>query len=235
MTIAKSNAEISSRPAISISVGLILLYWAVLSAQQLWLHPIPTSIQYLLFRKSIEAVITFFVVWWFLRKSYQEVTDLGFQLGGLRGVFIYGVLIPVGLFLLINVVLGSVLSAFMHAETSSVVRALFRDRSEAPYWILTAIIGGGFAEELQRAFILTRFEQRFGRWGLAVAVVIDSVVFGLRHSYQGANGAILAGITGLISALIFLRRRQVVDAMVVHTSYDFIGIAVAYALYGSKV
>lgn len=68
-----------------------------------------------------------------------------------------------------------------------------------------------------------------------VALVIDSVVFGLRHSYQGVNGATQAGLTGLAFALIFLRRRRVVDAMVAHASFDLMGIAAAYALYGPKV
>jgi len=235
MNSTKENTVVRSRRAIYISFALILLYWAVLTAQQLLLRPIPSSIPELLLRKSLEAGITFFAVWLLLRKSNQTLTDLGFRLDGFRGILIYGVLLPVGLFLITNVVLNSFLSALTNAGTASAVRALFRDPREAPYWILTAIIGGGFAEELQRAFVLTRFEQLFGRRGLAVAVVVDSVVFGLRHLYQGGTGAISAGFTGLIFALIFLRRRQVVDAMVSHAGYDLLGIVVAYALYGSRV
>ena len=216
------------------SVALILLSWAGYTARQLLFRPVPSSLPDLLIRKCVETGIVFLVVWFLLRQSDQTLSSLGFSLGGFRGIFIYGVCLPIGLFLIANVVLNSFLSALMGARTASVVRALFRDPHDAPYWILTAIIGGGFGEELQRAFVLTRFEQLFGRRGLVAAAVVDSVVFGLRHMYQGGAGAILAGFTGLVFALIFLRRRRVVDAMVSHAGFDLLGIAAAYILYGSS-
>src|SRR5262245_30945403 len=66
------------------------------------------------------------------------------------------------------------------------------------------VVGGGFNEELVRAFILTRFEQAFGQWGLALAIVVDSIEFGIGHLYQGIAGAAVTGLTGLLYALIFL-------------------------------
>ena len=111
---------------------------------------------------------------------------------------------------------------------------MFQDYGEAPWWILTAIVGGGFAEGLLRAFVLTRFDRLLGRAGLVAAVVVDSAVFGLGHLYQGPGGAVSAGITGLLFALIFLRRRRATDSMAAHALFDLLGIAVAYALYGPK-
>lgn len=222
-----------SRRALLISVAVIVVYWAASAAQQLLLHSSPSSIQTLLLRKCLEVGITLLLVWLLLRASDHRLTDLGFSPGGPREMLVSVILLPAGLFLLINVVLSSALSVVMHAGTASVVKDLFRDPREAPWWILTAIIGGGFGEELQRAFVLTRFEKAFGRGGLVAAVVVDSVVFGMKHLYQGGSGAISAGISGVAFALIFLRRRQVVDAMVVHAVYDLIGVAAAYALYGS--
>jgi membrane protease YdiL (CAAX protease family) len=93
------------------------------------------------------------------------------------------------------------------------------------------VVGGGFTEELQRAFVLTRFERAFGKAGLVVALLIDSDCFGVGHLYQGYSGAVSAGITGLLLGLVFLHRRRVADAMVAHAGYDLIGVAAAYALY----
>ncbi len=36
-------------------------------------------------------------------------------------------------------------------------------------------------------------------------------------------------------AFIYLRRRRVMDAMLVHAAFDLLGIAAAYALYGRGV
>ena len=98
-------------------------------------------------------------------------------------------------------------------------------------WIFSAIVGGGFAEELWRAFVLTRFDALFGRKGVVFALIADSLVFGLGHLYQGPASALTTVFTGALLALIFLWKRRVIDAMVVHALFDLAGIAVAYALY----
>ena len=59
--------------------------------------------------------------------------------------------------------------------------ALFRDTREAPLRVYYAVVGGGSNEELVRAFILTREELAFRRWGLALAVAVDSVEYGTGH------------------------------------------------------
>src|SRR5262249_51644010 len=102
-----------------------------------------------------------------------------------------------------------------------------------PMWFASAIVGGGYGEELGRAFVLTRFEKAFGRPGLVIALVVDTIVFGIGHLYQGPSSAIIAGCSGLALAFIFLWRRRVIDAMAVHALFDLMGIAVAFAVYGS--
>ena len=101
-------------------------------------------------------------------------------------------------------------------------------------WIFLAVVGGGFTEELIRAFILTRFERALGLIGLAVAVAVDSIVFGVGHLYQGVTGAGSIGVTGVLFALIFLKRRRVADSMVVHAVFDLFGILLAYLLYAAR-
>jgi membrane protease YdiL (CAAX protease family) len=59
------------------------------------------------------------------------------------------------------------------------VGQLFQHRSDWPYWLFAAIIGGGLTEEIERAFILTRLEGVFGRRALPLAIALDVVIFGL--------------------------------------------------------
>ena len=89
---------------------------------------------------------------------------------------------------------------------------------KAAIFIVVVILAGGIREELQRAFILHRFEQRLG--GAYVGLAIFSVAFGLLHLEQGFDVAIAVGTLGLLWGLIYLRRRSVVAPMVSHAGFD---------------
>jgi membrane protease YdiL (CAAX protease family) len=54
-------------------------------------------------------------------------------------------------------------------------------------WLPIGVIGGGIVEELERAFVLTRFELWMGKNGLYVALVLSSIVFGVAHLYQSTG------------------------------------------------
>jgi membrane protease YdiL (CAAX protease family) len=59
---------------------------------------------------------------------------------------------------------------------------------------VVGILAGGVREELQRAFMLRRFEY-FG--GDKVGVVVLSIAFGLGHVVQGWDAAVTTGALGL--------------------------------------
>jgi membrane protease YdiL (CAAX protease family) len=221
-----------SRRVLWVSIAVIVTYWAVSAARHLMgSNPMPESVIAIALRVSIRAAIVLGVVWFLLRRNGERLADLGLELDlSMRGIVTL-VLASAGMFFVANVVLGGVFSAVWGSGGPPPIQTLFRDPRDAPAWIFSAIVGGGFAEELERAFILTRFEKAFGRSGLVVAVIADSAVFGLGHLYQGRGSAMSSGCTGLMLALIFLRRRRVADAMVVHALFDLFGIAAAYALY----
>jgi GrpB-like predicted nucleotidyltransferase (UPF0157 family)/membrane protease YdiL (CAAX protease family) len=220
--------------ALLVSCGVILGSWAQVVVRQVVGVHAPASVQELALRVAVQSAITIVLIWLLLRTTRESFADLGLETRGLGGVLGRAILPTLGLFVLANVVLNSVLAAVMHGEAVSPIRGLFRDPREAPYWVFAALVGGGFTEELKRTFVLTRFEKAFGRTGLVMALVVDTAVFGLGHLYQGRAGAISAGFTGLVFALIFLRRRRVVDAMAVHAGFDLLGVAAGYALYATR-
>jgi membrane protease YdiL (CAAX protease family) len=218
-----------------LSVLLIVAYWVVSSARLLSAAAqpdFPDSVRVLALYAGVRAVVVLALVWALLHASGERLADLGLGRRDVRRALLRGLLLAVGIFLLMNVVLGALRSAFGGGGgTAPAVIALFRDPREAPYWVFAAVVGGGFTEELQRAFVLTRFERAFGKAGLVVALLIDSACFGVGHLYQGHSGAVDTGVTGLLFGLVFLHRRRVADAMVAHAGYDLIGVAAAYALY----
>jgi uncharacterized protein len=83
---------------------------------------------------------------------------------------------------------------------------------------IIAIIAGGIREELQRAFLLVRFEQHLG--GAAFGVVFLSAAFGLGHYPQGWDAVIATGVLGAIWAIVYLRRRSSIAPIVSHAGFN---------------
>ena len=89
---------------------------------------------------------------------------------------------------------------------------------EAAMLTAVAIVGGGVREELQRAFLLDRFERYLGP--ARVGVVVLSVAFGLGHLMQGQDAAVATGAMGAFWAVVYLRRRSSVAPMVSHALFN---------------
>jgi membrane protease YdiL (CAAX protease family) len=85
-----------------------------------------------------------------------------------------------------------------------------------------AILAGGVREELQRAFLLNRFEQHLG--GPVIGVVLISIGFGLGHLVQGWDAVLTTGTMGLFWAVVYLRRRSSVSPIVSHAGFNALGI-----------
>lgn len=99
--------------------------------------------------------------------------------------------------------------------------------AQVAIFALVAVVAGGLREELQRAFILRRFEQHLG--GGWVGLVIFSTAFGLGHALQGWDTAIVTGLLGAAWGAIYLRRRSAVASMVSHAGFNLLQIALAMA------
>jgi membrane protease YdiL (CAAX protease family) len=90
--------------------------------------------------------------------------------------------------------------------------------------ILSSLYVGGLKEELQRAFVLTRFEENLG--GVAVGLGLWSLFFAFGHVIQGLDNAVAAGVLGLLFGVLFIRRRSVTGPIVAHASYDILTLLV---------
>ena len=222
------------RRALGFSLAVILGWWTFAVARQVVVAPSPGSVGEILAAVAVKAVLFTLVIAGLMHAAGERIGDLGLRPPSLREALLVGVPLTLALFVVTNVVLNTALSALLGGGSSRSIAHLFREPAQAPLWVLAAVIGGGWAEELERAFILTRFERRFGRAGLVTGIVLSTLVFGIGHLYQGPAGAISAGFTGLVFALVFLRRRRVMDAMLLHAAFDLLGIAAAYALYATR-
>jgi membrane protease YdiL (CAAX protease family) len=98
-------------------------------------------------------------------------------------------------------------------------------------FIFSALIAGGIKEELQRAFILTRFGRYLG--GAVLGLVLWSLAFGAGHYVQGAQGVTVAAIYGLVFGLIYLMSGSLIAPIVAHGTYDTLAL-LAYWFFSGR-
>lgn len=140
-------------------------------------------------------------------------------------------LIPV-VFLLVVVILNSLMAVapWLHNVPDNPLERMAGTASNAALLAVVAILAGGVREELQRAFLLRRFENHLG--GAAVGVIVLSVAFGLGHLLQGWDAAITTGVLGAFWAVLYLRRRSSVAPVVSHAGFNSLEV-LRVALMGS--
>ena len=110
----------------------------------------------------------------------------------------------------------------LHNVERNPLQELMQSPLNASLFILVALVAGGLREEVQRAFLLHRFEAWLG--GGAVGVVVTSVAFGAGHLIQGVDAAVATGLLGAFWGSIYLRRRSMVAPLVSHSGFDVIQI-----------
>jgi len=133
-------------------------------------------------------------------------------------------LVPVAV-LMVGVLLGSIraFAPWLHNVPDNPLEALAtRGASGAALFGVVAIVAGGIREELQRAFLLQRFERDLG--GATVGVIVLSTAFGLGHALQGWDAAIATGTLGAFWALVYLRRRSSISSIVSHAGFNSIEV-----------
>ena len=99
-------------------------------------------------------------------------------------------------FMLAVVVLSTARLVFpsLHNVKENPLQDLIQTPTQALILAIVATIGGGLREEIQRAFILHRFEQHLG--GAHVGSILYSLVFGLGHSLQGWDAVLTTAMLG---------------------------------------
>jgi membrane protease YdiL (CAAX protease family) len=102
------------------------------------------------------------------------------------------------------------------------LRDLLRSPRDAWLFAFVLLAAGGVREEIQRAFLLHRFDVWLG--GPLVGIVVTSVGFGAGHLLQGADAAITTGVLGAFWAIVYLRRRSCIAPMVSHAGFDIVQV-----------
>jgi membrane protease YdiL (CAAX protease family) len=110
----------------------------------------------------------------------------------------------------------------LHTVPENPLQPLLQSKRNAVLLALVVIVAGGVREEIQRAFLLHRFERWLG--GGPFGVVVTSVAFGAGHLYQGVDAVIATGLLGAFWGVVYLRRRSMIAPMISHAGFDLLQI-----------
>jgi membrane protease YdiL (CAAX protease family) len=111
----------------------------------------------------------------------------------------------------------------LHTVDKNPLQDLLRSPRDAWLFAFVVVVAGGVREEIQRAFLIHRFDVWLG--GGATGVIVTSTAFGAGHLIQGLDAAIATGLLGAVWGVVYLRRRSCVAPMVSHSGFDLLQIA----------
>ena len=185
------------------------------------------SLAYIVLLSLTDAAVLIALVFYFLRLHDERpnAVFLGGRAVG-REIRLGLVLIP----FVVIVTLGALtavnaIAPWLRNVPDNPLEALIRSPMNVALFILVAIVAGGLREEIQRAFILRRFEQHLGGGWLGLALF--SVAFGLGHQIQGWDAAIVTGLLGAFWGALYLVRGSAVAAMISHAGFNLVEILLA--------
>jgi membrane protease YdiL (CAAX protease family) len=139
------------------------------------------------------------------------------------------VLIGVGVFIPFTFSAGLVEKALLAAGFSSpsVPLPSFLEARDVSQFLLAGVLVVIVAlteESVFRGYLILRFKTITG--SPTIAVILSAAIFSLGHGYEGSAGVITVGFMGIAFALVYLWRRSLTAAVVMHFLQDFIGIVI---------
>lgn len=181
-----------------------------------------------------DTLLIALIAWTLLRGNGESPREvfLGVRPPGREAWF--GLLITGPLVIGVALVLLALRWAYppLHNVPDNPMAGMLHTRWGAALFLVVALVGGGVREELQRAFLLVRFERYLG--GPLVGLLVTSVAFGAGHAIQGWDAAVATGLLGLTWGWVYLRRRSAVGPMVSHAGFNGLEV-IQFLLAGAGV
>ncbi|MEN8376852.1 MAG: CPBP family intramembrane glutamic endopeptidase [Gemmatimonadota bacterium] len=110
--------------------------------------------------------------------------------------------------------------AFGHREGALSMFLLPRSGTERLHYAWLSLTAGFTEEVVFRGFLVRAVEDASG--SALTGVAVAAVAFGLAHRYQGASGAVRAGVLGAILSAPLLVIGSIVPAIIAHSALDLL-------------
>jgi uncharacterized protein len=180
----------------------------------------------------LDAAVLVGLIFWLLYLHGEHPRDMFLGKRAVRQEALLGVPLTVVVLGLVFVVLSLAqrFAPWLHNVPQNPLEQLIRSPRDAIVFAAVATVGGGLREEIQRAFILNRFDQHLG--GAWVGIVVFSALFGAGHVIQGWDAAVTTAALGAFWGLVYLARGSIVAPVVSHSGFNAAEI-VRYLMLGS--
>jgi membrane protease YdiL (CAAX protease family) len=183
------------------------------------------NVSYVVGISLVDSVLLIGLILLFLRAHGERPRDVLIGHRPVSGEFLRGIsltFVAIGIAVAVLLTIQK-LAPGLHTVETNPLQSLLNSPRDVWLFALVVLVAGGVREEMQRAFLLHRFEQYLG--GGRVGVIVTSVAFGAGHLIQGADAAIATGLLGAFWGVVYLRRRSILAPMVSHSLFDLIQIA----------
>ena len=199
--------------AIGIAVGMLL------QARGSSPTPIGSRVPLYCALIAVELALVWFVAIGIHAKGYKLVDLWGHRWRTLcRGII--DVLLAIGTAALLR--LASPLLFYLFGRWPSNTGSLLpKSASESFVWIAVSLCAGICEELVYRGYLQRQL------WNLTsslpAALILQSVIFGCGHIYQGWRPALVTAIYGLVFGLVAAWRRSIIPGALAHAIVDVIG------------
>ncbi len=219
-------AEVTLCSGFPTQLGLILVFTLLGAAQTDASGQL--SLAYIVALSLADAALILTLVWLLLRAHGEQPVDVFIGTRSFKREAWLGLTLVPAAFIITAVAFGIMLqfAPSLRNVPENPLETLIQSPVAAVWFGVVAVIAGGLREEVQRAFILRRFERYLG--GAVTGLVIFSVAFGLGHLMQGRDAAIVTGLLGAFWGLVYLTRRSIVAPVVCHGIFNLVEIVIAY-------
>jgi membrane protease YdiL (CAAX protease family) len=182
------------------------------------------SLRYIVSLSLVDTALLVGLICLFVRSHDERVKDVLLGTRRIAREVELGIPLTIGALVLALLAIAVIrlLVPSLHNLPSNPLEDLIRRPRDLWIFALVVVLAGGVREEIQRAFILHRFDVWLG--GPIVGLLVSSVAFGLGHGLQGNDVAVATGLLGLYWGIVYIRRRSCVAPMVSHAGFNLIEV-----------
>jgi membrane protease YdiL (CAAX protease family) len=173
----------------------------------------------------LDTVLVVGLIVFFLRARRESIREQLFAAPRPWREVVYGLaLVPASFLLVVFIlVLLQIVAPSLRNVPHNPLADLAKTRTQAAVFAFVVMVAGGVREEIQRGFVLRRFEQYLG--GGALGLVLFSAAFGLGHLEQGHDVSLATAVLGAFWGAVFLVRRSILGPMIGHAGFNLTQIA----------
>ena len=178
---------------------------------RLWIYRLTVLIQWC-------ELACFLALWLVLGRSLQSI-GLGLPAMGWRWLAAAAVLAATAVLAVMSLRASRDPEAISKAGSypAAVAEFIPKTPAEEKSFVRLSVTAGICEEVIYRGILLTILSAIIGTWP---AVVVSSLIFGLAHAYQGANGVFRTTLVGLAFALVVLATGTLYVAIILHVVLD---------------